>query len=156
MALGWSDAASQITIEPTLMGDTDLSGTVDNNDLGQLLKYFNQPGGWAQGDFDYNGTVDNNDLGALLANFNMLTALPLELSLGGVMASSPAAATSSSTGRKSAWGRQWWSTALTGLRTSMATAHRHCRCRRNRMDWRLHGTFGMPFSTAGLVPARRP
>ena len=86
MALGWSDAASQITIEPTLMGDTDLSGTVDNNDLGQLLKYFNQPGGWAQGDLDYNGTVDNNDLGALLANFNMSTALPLELSLGGVMA----------------------------------------------------------------------
>ena len=43
---------------------------MDNNDLGQLLKYFNKSGSWAQGDFDGNGTVDNNDLGVLLANYN--------------------------------------------------------------------------------------
>jgi prepilin-type N-terminal cleavage/methylation domain-containing protein/prepilin-type processing-associated H-X9-DG protein len=70
MALGWKDTGSQIDILPTLLGDTDLNGTVDNNDLGQLLKYFNKAGGWAQGDFNGNGTVDNSDLGALLANFN--------------------------------------------------------------------------------------
>jgi hypothetical protein len=68
--LGWQDTGTEIDILPTLVGDTDLNGTVDNNDLGQLLKYFNQPGGWAQGDFNGNGTVDNSDLGALLANYN--------------------------------------------------------------------------------------
>jgi len=57
-----------------LPADTDQNGIVDNNDLGQLLKYFNRSGGWAQGDTDSNGTVDNNDLGALLQNFNK--ALP--------------------------------------------------------------------------------
>ncbi len=70
MALGWKDTGSQIDILPTLLGDTDLNATVDNNDLGQLLKYFNKAGGWAQGDFNGNGTVDNSDLGALLANYN--------------------------------------------------------------------------------------
>jgi autotransporter-associated beta strand protein len=69
MALGWKDTGSQIDILPTLIGDTDLNGTVDNNDAGQLLKYFNKAGGWAQGDFNGNGVVDNSDLGALLANW---------------------------------------------------------------------------------------
>ena len=81
MALGWKDTGNQITIEPTYVGDTDLNGTVDNNDLGQMLKYFNKAGGWAQGDFNGNGTVDNSDLGALLANFN-ITQLPLPLVAG--------------------------------------------------------------------------
>ena len=44
MALGWKDTGSQIDILPTLVGDTDLNGTVDNNDLGQMLKYFKQSG----------------------------------------------------------------------------------------------------------------
>jgi len=70
MALGWKDTGSQIDILPTLVGDTDLNGTVDNNDLGQVLKYFNKAGGWAQGDFNGDGIVDNSDLGAFLANFN--------------------------------------------------------------------------------------
>jgi hypothetical protein len=83
MGLGWKDAASQITIEPTLLGDVDLNGTVDNSDLGQLLKCLNKSGGWAQGDFNYNGMVDNSDLGAALANFNQPpVALALNLSLG--------------------------------------------------------------------------
>jgi hypothetical protein len=53
-----------------LPGDALQEGTVDNNDLGQVLKYFNKSGSWTQGDFDGNGTVDNNDLGVLLANYN--------------------------------------------------------------------------------------
>ncbi len=84
MALGWKDTGTQIDILPTLIGDTDLNGTVDNNDLGQLLKYFNKAGGWTSGDFNNNGTVDNSDLGALLANFNHAPlTLPLVVS-GGV------------------------------------------------------------------------
>jgi hypothetical protein len=140
MALGWSDTASQITIEPTLVGDTNLSGTVDNNDLGQLLKYFNQPGGWAQGDFNYNGTVDNNDLGALLANFNVSTVLPLELTLGGVTANASPAATSSGTGTQIGGG-----TSAVG----------------NGVDWAAdfygNGTSTLPLQKQpnGLAPARR-
>ncbi len=81
MALGWKDTGSEIDILPTLIGDTDLNGTVDNNDLGQLLKYFNKAGGWTSGDFNGNGTVDNSDLGALLANFNHAPlTLPLVVS----------------------------------------------------------------------------
>ena len=82
MALGWKDTGTQIDILPTLIGDTDLNGTVDNNDLGQLLKYFNKAGGWPQGDFSYFGTVNNNDLGVLLANFNH-APLTLPLVVGG-------------------------------------------------------------------------
>ena len=70
MALGWHDTGSQIDILPTLVGDMNLNGAIDNNDLGEFLKYFNHPGGWAQGDFNYNWVVNNSDLGALLANFN--------------------------------------------------------------------------------------
>ena len=84
MALGWKDTGTQIDILPTLIGDTDLNGTVDNNDLGQLLKYFNKAGGWTSGDFNNNGTVNNSDLGTLLANFNHAPlTLPLVVS-GGV------------------------------------------------------------------------
>jgi hypothetical protein len=90
IGLGWVDntATQQVKIRPALYGDANLNGAVDNSDLGQLLKYFNKAGGWAQGAFFYTGTVDNNDLGALLANFNK--TLPL------VAASVPMAGSSAS------------------------------------------------------------
>jgi hypothetical protein len=62
------DSGSQILIEPALMGDADLSGTVDATDLQTLLENFGQPGGWQQGNFDYDPTVDLSDLELLLAN----------------------------------------------------------------------------------------
>ena len=71
-ALGWSDntAASQITVECTVLGDANLDGTVDVNDLTIVLSNYGDTGmSWSQGDFNYDGSVDVNDLTILLANF---------------------------------------------------------------------------------------
>ncbi len=52
-----------------ILGDINLSGAVDFNDLGVLLGRYDQPGTWTDGDFDYNGIVDFDDLGELLAMY---------------------------------------------------------------------------------------
>src|SRR6202012_837280 len=51
------------------LGDTNLDGTVDFNDLGQMLKSYGHAGTWVNGDTNYDGQVDFNDLGALLKNY---------------------------------------------------------------------------------------
>jgi autotransporter-associated beta strand protein len=72
--VGWSDntAASEITVAYTVLGDANLDGTVDVNDLTIVLSNF---GGtdmsWGQGDFTYDGLVDINDLTIVLSNWGM-------------------------------------------------------------------------------------
>jgi hypothetical protein len=65
----------QVVIEPDLLGDADLSGTVTFHDLQILLGNFGQPGFWDDGNFNGHSTVDFNDLQLLLGNFNEATTL---------------------------------------------------------------------------------
>ena len=53
-----------------LMGDANLDGRVDVNDLTIVLTNFGRTGmTWSRGDFTGDGTVDINDLTIVLANF---------------------------------------------------------------------------------------
>ena len=52
------------------MGDADLSGYVDDDDLSLLLANWNAGTAWGQGDFNASDNVDDDDLSLLLANWN--------------------------------------------------------------------------------------
>jgi hypothetical protein len=71
---GIAVSPGQVLVQPTLVGDANLDGTVNFLDLAQLLGYkFNthQPASYTDGDLNYDGTVDFLDLAALLsANYN--------------------------------------------------------------------------------------
>lgn len=69
-AVGYVDNGSSLLIERTLIGDTNLDGTVNLTDLLALLNNFDQTGAtWSQGDFNYDGTVNLTDLLGLLNNY---------------------------------------------------------------------------------------
>ncbi|MEN6451834.1 MAG: autotransporter-associated beta strand repeat-containing protein [Thermoguttaceae bacterium] len=63
------DGISKVTAKVALLGDTDLGGIVNNDDLARLLSAL---GGtdcvWQQGDFNYDAKVNNDDLAMLLSN----------------------------------------------------------------------------------------
>jgi fibronectin-binding autotransporter adhesin len=65
----------QLIIEPDVLGDTDLNGSVNIHDLQTLLSNFNQPGFWDEGNFTGHANIDISDLQALLTNFNTTTIL---------------------------------------------------------------------------------
>jgi hypothetical protein len=77
--LGYADGADggisgitsgQIEVKYTLYGDTNLDGSVNSVDFGNLAANFGKSGKvWDQGDFDYNGTVNSVDFGLLAGNF---------------------------------------------------------------------------------------
>jgi hypothetical protein len=61
----------------TLAGDTDLNGTVDVADLGQLAAHWAGTNKlWYDGDFTYDGNVDVADLKLLAMNFNQAASGP--------------------------------------------------------------------------------
>ena len=63
-------APDQVLIKYTYVGDTDLNGHVDGDDLVSLLVgYSNHLSGWEVGDFDYSGAVDGDDLVSLLVGY---------------------------------------------------------------------------------------
>ncbi len=51
------------------LGDVDLSGLVDDNDLSLLLANWSIGDEWGEGDLNDDGTVDDDDLSLLLANW---------------------------------------------------------------------------------------
>jgi len=55
------------------IGDSDLDGDVDLNDLSTLASNYGTTGAltWAQGNFDFDNDVDLNDLSALAANYGL-------------------------------------------------------------------------------------
>ena len=56
----------------TLLGDANLDGKVDINDLTIVLTNYGRAGMvWSQGDFNSDGKVDINDLTIVLTNFGM-------------------------------------------------------------------------------------
>jgi hypothetical protein len=71
---GIAVSPGQVLVQPTLVGDANLDGTVNFLDLPQLLGYkFNthQPASYTDGDLNYDGVVDFLDLAALFsANYN--------------------------------------------------------------------------------------
>src|SRR6202034_139734 len=77
--IGYADGANggiagitsgQLEIKYTLYGDTNLDGTVNSVDFGNLAANFGKSGKvWDQGDFDYNGTINSIDFGLLAGNF---------------------------------------------------------------------------------------
>jgi hypothetical protein len=61
------------TISVALLGDANLDGKVDINDLTIVLTNYNQTSGgngWAMGDSNYDGKVDINDLTIVLTHYN--------------------------------------------------------------------------------------
>jgi hypothetical protein len=83
---GVAVSPGQVLVQPTLVGDTNLDGTVNFFDVSQLLGYkYNtgQAASYTDGDLDYSGKVDFFDIVTLLsANYNS----------GQVFATAPAAA----------------------------------------------------------------
>src|SRR6202034_2985958 len=77
--IGYADGADggisgitsgQLEVKYTLYGDTNLDGTVNSVDFGNLAANFGKSSKvWDQGDFDYNGTVNSIDFGFLGGNF---------------------------------------------------------------------------------------
>ena len=71
-----------IGVPDATMGDANLDGVVDDNDLSPLLAHWGQdvtgqPGrGWGQGEFDGLAPVQDNDLSLLLANWTGAGAVP--------------------------------------------------------------------------------
>jgi hypothetical protein len=64
-------ASGQIEIKFTLLGDTNLDGSVNGSDFAILAANFNKAvNGWDQGDFNYDGAVNGADFANLAANFN--------------------------------------------------------------------------------------
>ena len=58
-----------------LLGDANLDGKVDINDLTIVLAHYNQTGmTWTDGEFTGSGTVDINDLTIVLANYGQTLA----------------------------------------------------------------------------------
>jgi hypothetical protein len=62
------EVATLDTTDP-ILGDTNLDGTVNINDLCTLINNFGKAGGLTSGDFDYSNTVNINDLCTLINNF---------------------------------------------------------------------------------------
>jgi hypothetical protein len=73
--LGLPVAADDILVRYTLLGDADLSGAVNFDDLLRLAQHYNGTDAhWSHGDFDRDGVVNFDDLLALAQNYN--AALP--------------------------------------------------------------------------------
>ena len=62
---------SEATILAILIGDVDLSGHVDDDDLSLLLANWGTGNTWGTGDLNDSGTVDDDDLSLILAQWNM-------------------------------------------------------------------------------------
>ena len=59
----------RIVPPPVGMGDADLSGCVDDDDLSLLLANWGTGDEWGEGDLNESGTADDDDLSLLLANW---------------------------------------------------------------------------------------
>lgn len=61
--------SSAVLARFTLLGDADLSGSVNFFDLTRLAAYYGGAGDWSWGDFNYDGQINFFDLTALAANY---------------------------------------------------------------------------------------
>ncbi|MEM1012231.1 MAG: hypothetical protein AAGI46_08415 [Planctomycetota bacterium] len=68
---GTSLNSNDFVLSYALLGDADLSGSVDLADFGRLRSGFGQASFWASGDFTYDATTQLDDFGLLRANFGL-------------------------------------------------------------------------------------
>jgi hypothetical protein len=79
---------TSVLIRYTYLGDTNVDGQVDINDLYNLASNYNPSHAgpasaiWQKGDFDYNGYVDLSDLSKLTTNWQQGVGNPLGSGLG--------------------------------------------------------------------------
>jgi len=66
--LGYADLAGAITIQPALLGDATLAGSVSYGDFQIVDENIGQSGSWSQGNFLYGSTINFADFAALAAN----------------------------------------------------------------------------------------
>ncbi|HZZ73736.1 MAG TPA: peptidylprolyl isomerase [Pirellulales bacterium] len=63
--------ANATLVKYTLLGDLNLDGVVDGNEIAAAVNALNQgKTGWTNGDTDYSGTIDANDLGRIVAAYD--------------------------------------------------------------------------------------
>jgi autotransporter-associated beta strand protein len=67
--LGTKDTGSAVEVLPTLLGDTQLRGTVGIGDYDAVLTNFGSGSTWTQGDFHYSGVVGIGDYDNVLSNY---------------------------------------------------------------------------------------
>lgn len=82
------DLAGGITVKQTLVGDANLDGAVDFDDVLSIFPNYNQPGSfrWQDGDFNYDGKVDFDDILEMFPNYGrerLFGAFGLEFSGNG-------------------------------------------------------------------------
>jgi beta-glucanase (GH16 family)/fibronectin type 3 domain-containing protein len=88
---GQSLGGNAVVVKYTLVGDTNLDGTVDGTDYDQVLNAYDTAATWTSGDFFYAGTVSGSDYVAVLNNYD--DSLANLLPGGSAPALTPAAAT---------------------------------------------------------------
>ena len=71
---GLTLGGNAVLVKYTLVGDTNLDGTVNFNDFSILQNNFSTPGNWTSGDFDYNGTINFTDFSLLQNNYGKTLA----------------------------------------------------------------------------------
>jgi hypothetical protein len=74
---GTAAGPNQIVVKYTLVGDANLDGLVNFQDLVAVVQNFNKPGtDWAQGNFLYGASTGFQDLVAVVQNFNKVLPPP--------------------------------------------------------------------------------
>ena len=74
---GANPGGSNVLLSYTLLGDSDLNGSVDSSDFTALSQNFNQSGmSWVNGDFNYDGVVNALDFNILASNFGAPLSAP--------------------------------------------------------------------------------
>jgi hypothetical protein len=66
-----------VAVRYTLLGDSNLSGSVDIGDFAILVANFNLPANWDGGDYNYSGVTDIGDFALLVGNFNKALPAPV-------------------------------------------------------------------------------
>jgi fibronectin-binding autotransporter adhesin len=83
--VGISDNGTNVTFGYALLGDADMNGTVNFQDLVALAKFYNDTGTtWQQGDFLYSGTTNFADLVSLAMNYNVTVSGDQATELNGI------------------------------------------------------------------------
>jgi hypothetical protein len=83
---GISITSPSVLVKYTYLGDANLDGKVDIQDLMQLASHWNQTSQvWTGGDFNYDGVVNVSDLYALAKDWQDGVSSPLAPSLAAIM-----------------------------------------------------------------------
>jgi hypothetical protein len=81
--------SNSILISQELLGDANVDGKVDINDLNNVLSHFGMTTPeWTNGNFDGAATIDLTDLAAVLNNFNLTNPNATDVG-GGAIAAAP-------------------------------------------------------------------